>query len=197
MSVMNYQPDPIADLINSKLNQVLESQNKVRDQIREDVQAEFKNMNSKTESIKRTQENKDRATYKKDLAKLEAEKRELTEKSDKLKNHYASLKEQLRVKNEEVDKLIKENKSLISKLSQTDKIQLHNQNENKIKQLQDEMKILTDEKQKLEKENTVLKKTNSFYNLPHPRASLPKIEKSPVVKTTSSDFHRSCCKNWR
>ena len=60
---------------------------------------------------------------------------------------------------------------------------------------QDEMKILTDEKQKLEKENTVLKRTNSFYNLPHPRASLPKIEKSPVVKTTTSDYHRNCYKN--
>ena len=136
MSVLNNQADSaIADLA-SKLDQVLESQSKMRDQIREDVQAEFKDMNSKIERIKHTQENKDRAKYKKDVAKLEAENKLLMEKSDTLKKHYASLKEQLREKNETVNNLIKENKSLKSKLSQTDKRQLHTQNENKIKQLQ-------------------------------------------------------------
>ena len=89
-------------------------------------------------------------------------------------------------KNETVNNLIKENKSLKSKLNKTDKRQLLFQNKNKIKQLQDEMKILHDEKEKLEKENTLLRRTNSFYNQPHPRASLPKIENPPVVKTCTT-----------
>ena len=187
MSVMTNQMDPIADLA-SKLDQVLESQNKMRDQIREDVQTEFKNMNSKIESIKHTHGSKER--YNTDLVKLEAEKTELMEKADTLQKHYTSVKEQLREKNETVNNLIKENKNLKSKLNQTDKKQLLTQNKNKIKQLQDEMNILKDEKEKLEKENTLLRRTNSFYNRPKPKVSLPKIEKieNPTVVKTCTTY---------
>ena len=64
--------NPMADLA-SKLDHVLESQNKMQDQIREHVQTEFKNMNSKKKSIKHTQERKESAKDNTDLVKLEKE----------------------------------------------------------------------------------------------------------------------------
>ena len=192
-SVMTNLTDPtkeqLANLA-SKMDQMLESQ----DKIREDFQAELKNVNSNIETIKQSQK-KDRAKYDTDLRKADKEKTELTErfdqKYDALQKHYARLKEQLREKNERVNNLIKENVALKNQLNQKDKKQRHTQNSQTIRQLQDEMKILKDEKQTLEKENTILKRDTSFYLKPYPRASLPRIVSSTTgINTTYQDLYR-------
>ena len=191
MSVMTNQTELVE--LASKLDQVLEtqskmqeSQNTLREQIREDVKAEVKTMYSKIKSTDHTSESKDGAKYKNDIVKLEAKNKELMKKSDTLQKHYDSLKKQLRDKTETVNSLIKENKHLRGKLTQASEQELK-QNENKIKQLQGEIKIITDQKETLEKENTILKRTNSFFTQSHPRASLPKVQNQSIARSGSTN----------